>query len=52
MPRKVVVFSCGGGSFIEYEQFMSLNKELGLVKADQGTKAKGDGGGGSAASVS
>ena len=27
MPRKVVVFSCGGGSFFEYEQVKALNTE-------------------------
>ena len=25
MPRKIVVFSCGGGSFVEYEFIKNLN---------------------------
>ena len=27
MPRKVVAFSCGSGSFFEYEQIKTLNDE-------------------------
>lgn len=27
VPRKVVAFSCGGGSFVEYEQIKALNEE-------------------------
>ena len=34
VPRKVIVFSCGGGSFAEYEQIVNLNKELGLAHID------------------
>ena len=29
LPRKIVVFSCGGGSFVEYEFIKNLNQELG-----------------------
>ena len=25
LPRKIVVFSCGGGSFVEYENIKNLN---------------------------
>jgi len=27
VPRKVIAFSCGGGSFFEYEQVKALNAE-------------------------
>ena len=27
MPRKVIAFSCGSGSFFEYEQIKALNDE-------------------------
>ena len=27
MPRKVIAFSCGGGSFVEYDQVKQLNEE-------------------------
>ena len=27
VPRKIVAFSCGGGSFVEYEQIKALNEE-------------------------
>lgn len=33
-PRKVFVFSCGGGSFFEYEQIRDLNSSLGTVVAN------------------
>jgi len=32
IPSKVVVFSCGGGSFVEYESFKGLNDELFSTK--------------------
>ena len=32
LPRKIVVFSCGGGSFVEYENIKNLNQELGCMQ--------------------
>lgn len=32
-PRKVFVFSCGGGSFAEYEQIRDLNEQLNTLAA-------------------
>lgn len=40
VPRKVIVFSCGGGSFVEYEQVKALNEE----KCQGGSTAKANGG--------
>ena len=31
VPRKVFVFTCGGGSFYEYEQIRNLNEQLGTL---------------------
>jgi len=28
IPRKAFVFTCGGGSFVEYEQIKYLNEQL------------------------
>lgn len=34
MPRKVFVFGCGGGSFVEYEQIRDLNTHFNTLAAN------------------
>ena len=43
VPRKVVAFSCGGGSFFEYEQVKALNTEkTGSGQKPGNAAAQGD----------
>mmetsp|Transcript_4051 Transcript_4051/g.4940 ORF Transcript_4051/g.4940 Transcript_4051/m.4940 type:complete len:109 (+) Transcript_4051:164-490(+) len=42
VPKKVVAFSCGGGSFVEYDQIKQLNEE----KCSSGGQRDGNGAGG------
>ena len=44
VPRKVIAFSCGGGSFFEYEQVRALNDEKckAAGRSGSGAKALGD----------
>ena len=43
VPRKVVAFSCGGGSYVEYEQVKQLSEEKCLGRSSQnGASANGD----------
>ena len=44
VPRKVIVFSCGGGSFYEYEQIRAINEEKCRGQAAPGgSNGKDDG---------
>jgi len=39
VPRKVFVFSCGGGLYSEYEQIRELNEQLGTLAHQSDTDA-------------
>ena len=42
VPRKVLAFSCGGGSFFEYEQVKNLNDEKCNPAGSQASNENGN----------